>query len=143
MCKAAGAILCIDIGTTSLKAALITAEGEVVSFISIPIDEPHDHFGACSWYDTFLSAKDELTRSAENVNIAGISISGNGPTVVTDCGLTFRWNEDTSAVADIIPECARTSLFIPKILSIKKQFPEVWKKHERLFSGPEYLPETQ
>ena len=71
--------------------------------------------------------------------VTGISISGNGPTVVTDCGLTFRWNEDTSGVAFDIPECARTSLFIPKILSIKKQFPEVWKKTKKLFSGPEYL----
>ena len=132
-------ILCVDIGTTSLKAGLITADGEVVAFCSLPFEEPHDRFLACSWYDTFLRAKDELTRGAENANIVGISISGNGPTVVTESGLTFRWNEDTSAVTGIIPECARTSLFIPKILSIKNQFPEVWKKHEKLFSGPEYL----
>ena len=139
MSKGAGAILCIDIGTTSLKAGLITCHGEVVSFCSIPFQEPHDRFVACSWYDTFLRAKDELTRSAENVNITGISISGNGPPVITDCGFTFRWNEDTSAVAADIPDCARTSLFLPKILSIKKQFPDVWKKTKRLFSGPEYL----
>ena len=114
-------ILCIDIGTTSLKAALVTADGEVVSFCSVPFEEPDDRIVACSWYDAFLRARDELIRGAENVNIAGISISGNGPTVVTDCGLTFRWNEDTSGVAAEIPDCARTSLFIPKILSIKKQ----------------------
>ena len=133
------AVLCVDIGTTSLKAALVTAEGEVLSFCSLQFEEPHDRFVACSWYDAFLRAREELLRGAQNVQIAGISISGNGPTVVTECGLTLLWNEDTSEVASDIPECARTSLFIPKILSIKKQFPEVWKKHERLFSGPEYL----
>ena len=138
-------ILCIDIGTTSLKAALVTAVGEVVSFCSISFEEPHDRFVACSWYESFLRAVNELERKVadseggDSVCIAGISVSGNGPTVVTESGLTFRWNEDTSAVKSDIPECARSSLFIPKILSIKKQFPEVWKKHERLFSGPEYL----
>lgn len=138
-------ILCIDIGTTSLKAGLITAVGEVVAFSSIPFQEPHDRFVACSWYDAFLKAVDEMGRrvaeaeAAGTVCIAGISVSGNGPTVVSESGLTFRWNEDTSGVAADIPDCARTSLFIPKILSIKKLFPQVWKKQEKLFSGPEYL----
>ncbi len=133
-------VLCVDIGTTSLKAALVTAEGGVVSFCSIPIEEPHDRFVACSWYNAFLQAKDQLTEKAGAAcRITAIAVSGNGPTVVSESGLTFRWNEDTSGVQGDIPDCARTSLFIPKILSIKKQFPEVWKKHEKLFSGPEYL----
>ncbi len=135
----------MDIGTTSLKAALVTAVGEVVSFCSVPFEEPHDRFVACSWYDAFLRAVEGLacgmggTDAAGAVSVAGISVSGNGPTVVTDCGLTFRWNEDTGAVSKLVPECARTSLFIPKILSVRKQFPKVWKKSKKLFSGPEYL----
>ena len=138
-------VLCIDIGTTSLKTGLITAVGEVVSFTSIPFEEPHDRFVACSWFDAFLSTVEKLADNIneiaanDSVQIAGITISGNGPTVVTESGLTFRWNEDTSAVTSDIPDCASTSLFIPKLLEIKRQFPEVWKKHERLFSGPEYL----
>ncbi len=132
-------VLCVDIGTTSLKAGLITADGEVVSFCSVPFEEPHDRFVACSWYDAFLRAAAELSHGRENITVTGISISGNGPTVVTDIGFTFRWNEDTSAVSELIPNCARTSLFIPKILSIKKQFPDVWKKTKKFFSGPEYL----
>ena len=136
----ADAILCVDIGTTSLKAALITAKGEVISFCSVPLKEPHDRFVACSWYDVFFCACSELAKKTEPACcVTGIAVSGNGPTVVSESGLTFRWNEDTSAVTKLIPEIAHTSLFIPKILSIKKQFPEVWKKHEKLFSGPEYL----
>ena len=133
-------ILCVDIGTTSLKAALVTAEGGVVAFCSLPFEEPHDRFVACSWYDAFLRAKDQLTgKAGADYRISAIAVSGNGPTVVSESGLTFRWNEDTSEVAGLIPDCAKSSLFIPKILSIKKLFPEVWKKHEKLFSGPEYL----
>ncbi len=133
-------VLCVDIGTTSLKAALVTAEGGVVAFCSLPFEEPHDRFVASSWYDAFLRAKDQLTEKAgADCRIATIAVSGNGPTVISESGLTFRWNEDTSGVEGAIPDCARTSLFIPKILSIKKQFPQVWKKREKLFSGPEYL----
>ena len=130
----------MDIGTTSLKAALVTAEGGVVSFCSLPFEEPHDRFVACSWYDAFLRAKDLLTgKAGADCKISAISVSGNGPTVVSESGLTLLWNEDTSGIEGDIPDCARTSLFIPKILSIKKLFPQVWKKHEKLFSGPEYL----
>ncbi len=132
----ANTILCVDIGTTSLKVALVTAEGEVVSFCSLPFEEPHDRFVAASWYTCLVKAVGMLQGSA---SIKGIAVSGNGPTVVTDCGLTFRWNEDTSAVADAIPEIAAASLFIPKILSIKKGFPQIWKKTKKIFSGPEYL----
>ena len=129
----------MDIGTTSLKAGLITAKGEVVAFCSIPFEEPHDRFVATSWYDVFMRAKDEVIRGQPELKISGIAISGNGPTVVTDCGLTLLWNEDTSGVMGAVPSCARSSLFIPKILSIKNQFPTVWKKSKKLFSGPEYL----
>lgn len=129
----------MDIGTTSLKAALITAKGEVVAFSSLAFEEPHDRFVATSWYDIFMRAKEEVTRGQQNLKISGIAISGNGPTVVTDCGLTLLWNEDTSGVIGCVPASARNSLFIPKILSIKNQFPDVWKKTKRLFSGPEYL----
>ena len=105
-------ILCVDIGTTSLKAGLITACGEVVSFCSIPFDELHDRFIACSWYDVFLKAAGKLVQ--QDVQVTGVCISGNGPTVVTESGLTFCWNEDTGAVAELIPDCARSSLVIPK-----------------------------
>ena len=135
-------ILCVDIGTTSLKAALVTAEGEVVAFKSLLFDEPHDRFIAASWYSYLLRAVEKMSEALEpgdDVKIISLSISGNGPTVVTDSALTYRWNEDTSAVAKAIPDCARSSIFIPKILYIKKEYPEIWKKTKKLFSGPEYL----
>jgi len=139
----------VDIGTTSLKAALITAEGEVVSFCSLPFEASQDRFVAVSWYACLVKALGILSSSlnlnglglepSAPIQISAIAISGNGPTVVTDCGLTFLWNEDTSAVMKDLPASARSSLFIPKILSVKNQFPQIWKKTKRLFSGPEYL----
>ena len=136
------AILCVDIGTTSLKAGLITAEGEVVSFCSIPIDESQNT--ASLWYGAFFQAVRELKKLCLQSGrapgqIYKIVISGNGPTVVSDCGYTVFWNEDLSDVK--IPDNSevRKSLFIPKILALKKRDKKSYKKSRWIFSGPEYL----
>ena len=135
-------ILCVDIGTTSLKAGLITAEGEVLSFTSNPIDESQNT--ASLWYGAFFQVVRELKRDCLQSGqtpgqIYKIVISGNGPTVVSDCGYTVFWNEDLSDVK--IPDNAevRKSLFIPKILALKKRDKKIYKKSRWIFSGPEYL----
>ena len=37
-------VLCVDIGTTSLKAGLITCQGEVVAFCTVPYEDFQDRF---------------------------------------------------------------------------------------------------
>ena len=146
------AVLCVDIGTTSLKAALITPLGEVVSFCSIPVEDSQDtegsayknDFAASLWYGAFVQAVCELKKQClQNGQSPGqiykIVISGNGPTVVSDCGYTVFWNEDLSDVK--LPDDAevRKSLFIPKLLALKKREKKIYKESRWIFSGPEYL----
>ena len=137
------AVLCVDIGTTSLKAGLITARGEVVSFCSIPFEDSQNEFTASSWLGAFVKAVCELevlcAQTGQSASVNTISISGNGPTVVADCGYTVFWNEDTSDVK--IPDSAdaKKSLFMPKLLALKKRAPKIYKKSRFIFSGPEYL----
>lgn len=133
----------MDIGTTSLKAGLITALGEVVSFCSVPFEDSQNEFAASSWLGAFISAvrglEAQCAKNNQSVSVNTISISGNGPTVVADCGYTVFWNEDTSDVK--IPDSpeARKSLFVPKLLALKKHAPKIYKKSRFIFSGPEYL----
>jgi sugar (pentulose or hexulose) kinase len=137
------AILCVDIGTTSLKAALITPpDGEVVSFCSVPIEESQNT--ASLWYGAFFQAvcdlKGQCALTGKSVGaIDKIVISGNGPTVVSDDGYTVFWNEDLADVK--IPDDAevRKSLFVPKILALKKRNKKSYKNTRWIFSGPEYL----
>ena len=137
------AVLCVDIGTTSLKAGLITARGEVVSFCSIPFEDSQNEFTASSWLGVFVKAVCELevlcAQAGQSASVNTISISGNGPTVVADCGYTVFWNEDTSDVK--IPDSVdvKKSLFMPKLLALKKRAPKIYKKSRFIFSGPEYL----
>lgn len=135
-------LLCIDIGTTSLKAGLITGDGEVVSFSSISIEESLN--SASLWYGAFFQAVQELKKQCiqNHLSIAPIEkivISGNGPTVVADCGYTVLWNEDFSDIK--IPDDVevRKSLFLPKILALKKRNKKIYKVSRWIFSGPEYL----
>ncbi len=131
-------VLCMDIGTTSLKAGIITAEGEVVSFCSVPFENPQDHFVAASWLKSFATALTRLEATATRpTKIQALAISGNGPTVVTDSGLTILWN-DTS-YNEPLPTAAAHSLFMPKILTLKKNYPVEFKSTRYIFSGPEYL----
>ena len=91
----------MDIGTTSLKAAFITAHGEVVSFCSVPIEDSLNT--ASLWYGAFFQAvcelKGQCALAGKSIGtVDKIVISGNGPTVVSDDGYTVFWNEDFSDI---------------------------------------------
>ena len=134
-------VLCVDIGTTSLKSGLITDSGEVVSFYAYRFENPCDRFIAMEWLQGFNISVRRLFEKAENskeITIKGISISGNGPTVVLPNGITVRWNEKTP-VYNIPSEEASFSLFLPKLLAIKNLFTKYFDKADYVFSGPEFL----
>lgn len=138
-------VLCMGIGTTSLKASLITAVGEVVSFCLVPFENPHDLFIASSWLTYFekaLTLLDKNATSQEKVQIKAIVVSGNGPTVVTDSGLTILWNDNSFNSKDeglTLPHEAEKSLFIPKILTLKEKYSYDFTHTKHIFSGPEYF----
>lgn len=134
-------VLCVDIGTTSLKAGVITARGEVVSFSTSRFADSEDRFIAGKWIFALKSALDDIQKKLDSqVKIQAIVISGNGPTVVTQSDLTVRWNEDFNYEEHgINPASAGPSLFLPKILLLKNQFTKDFESTKYIFSGPEYL----
>ncbi|MCR4734571.1 MAG: hypothetical protein K5829_06175 [Treponema sp.] len=129
-------VLCVDIGTTSLKAALITASGEVVSISSYKFLSPNNRYISTKWLMALKKAFDKLcSRFYGQIRILALGISGNGPTLVCGQGLTCLWNEKTG----ISKERSSTSLFLPNILFIKENYPKEFEESKYLFSGPEYL----
>lgn len=153
------AVLCVDIGTTSLKAGLITASGEVVSLAStkILVNEDDKSFIANKWEPALKNAikkvisslkKNQNNQSNENTekyNFCALSISGNGPTVVTQNGRTELWNEDFTKGREIMNRLiidagiTTHSLFMPKLLSLKDKCTEDFTTSNFIFSGPEFL----
>ena len=143
-------VLAVDIGTTSLKAALVTAEGEVVAFNKSSFSAPQNRFVAEAWLWALKGSVDKIFKTVnDEVSVAAVSISGNGPTIVSDSGFTLRWNEEVEKliITDFDEESepekrvvARSkSLFLPKIAAFKLLFPDEFERTDFIYSGPEYL----
>lgn len=127
-------MLCADIGTSSLKAALVSKDGTVAAFSQQQFDSKDSCKIAASWLPALERAANQFSKTSPN--IIAICISGNGPTMVSEDGTTLLWNEA------IPPEIAQTptkSLFIPRIAGFKALFKDEWKLSRFIFSGPEYL----
>lgn len=154
--------LCADIGTTSLKAALVSDKGQVLSFSKIEFTSTDKSKIALEWFEALkesISAlkKNQIESLSENenlvdsktgtLNIDAICISGNGPTIVSEDGTTLLWNApvDSSLILDIkkilppeLSEKFSHSLFLPRILAFKNLYKKQFEK-QKIFSGPEYL----
>lgn len=133
-------ILSCDIGTTSLKMALVTLGGEVVSHFTVYFDTPGHSFIALQWEKAFYEAADAVIKNIDKSLVRGISISGNGPTVCSENGRTFPWNETNLLEAvELGGENCRKSLFAPKILSFFTKYKSDLDSSLWLLSGPEWL----
>ena len=154
--------LCADIGTTSLKAALVSDKGQVLSFSKIEFTSTDKSKIALEWFEALKESisvlkKNQIESLSENenlvdsktgtLNIDAICISGNGPTIVSEDGTTLLWNApvDSSLIPDIKkilpPELSENfshSLFLPRILAFKNLYKNQFET-QKIFSGPEYL----
>ncbi len=78
------ALLCADIGTSSLKAGVITEKGTAVS--SCRVRFPEGQYTAEIWFSALCRAAElllaDIRKTGTAVRVDGIVISGNGPTVV-------------------------------------------------------------
>lgn len=134
------AVLCADIGTSSIKTALVNHAGEVLSYARIRFPEKNP-----SWFDSFILAAKKLAGDCPQAVPQGICISGNGPTLVSDTGRILLWNENPdkklaeSITQNLKGTAAQESLFIPRLGLFKEIYPDDWNKSTFILSGPEYL----
>ena len=140
------AVFCADIGTSSLKGALISHSGDVFSFARIRFE---NKTAPMCWLDAMKDALDSLRKSAsvsalasetEKLEISAICISGNGPTIASD-NFIHLWNEPNGTPEENAGYSALSgrSLFLPRLLYCKEHLSEQWNASGYVFSGPEYL----
>lgn len=140
------ASFCIDIGTTSLKAALISECGfvfssTVVRFSSKAIENPFEITNC--WINALFQAGKNL--QIENYKILAFCISGNGPTITAindEKTFTLLWNKSIPKdKTNEFNEIAKNtkSIFIPRVLFLKKFYTEIWQNSKMILSGPEFL----
>lgn len=129
-------VLCIDIGTTSLKAAVISKNGLQTAFAQKPFANPDSRYISKDWITQLQNCIEEMKSFIKDVE--AVSISGNGPTVVTEKNDTVLWNAKTDSLLSEINN-STSSLFLPKIAALRKAYADEFEKSETVFSGPEYL----
>ena len=151
-------ILAADIGSTALKAGLIAKDGKVIAMCSVPYSAPENRYVAEGWIWALKGAVDKLMSAggtlrepqgpqalAQGPRVLALAISGNGPTLVSETGLTLRWNEYPAArlnIDETSPEEAHkfaNSIFLPRILLFRDLISDEYEASSHLFSGPEYL----
>ncbi len=125
-------VLAVDIGTSSLKAAFVSEKGKVCAFSRRPFLLCNTEHASKEWLPAFQNALQDLVSQSPEIRPSGICVSGNGPTLVAQSGETLLWNEK-------VVQLNSSSLFIPRLLAFKDKFPDVWKKNELVYSGPEYF----
>ena len=134
-------ILTADIGTSSLKAALADHNGNFYAFCrerfsSVP--------APTMWFSAFKNAAKNLLEQIKNTNlcknIIAISISGNGPTVVTENRIHL-WNDYNGSKEENAKynEQSCGSLFVPRLLYLKEHFADEFEKTNMFFAGFEFL----
>lgn len=134
-------ILCIDIGTTSLKAALLSDRRTVEAYSRQPLVSADKTKIGEEWLFALKNAVQDMARQNPKAAIEAICVSGNGPTVVLENAgqkgesFTLLWNEKCESKSEL----KTTSLYIPRFLALKENFPKVWESSSKIFSGPEYL----
>jgi len=136
-------VLAVDIGTSSLKAALVAVDGTVRSAARCRFPRtarvPGDWTGAL---------REALGILKPDARLAAVAVSGNGPTLVSvdaagKSGVLFMWNEPTGStagagsVAGETPDSA--SIFMPRLEAFRSLYPEAFARSRWILSGPEYL----
>lgn len=144
-------LLSADIGTSSLKAALINKNGNILAFYRCKFDAPiikskSQNNKSLIWYAALCVSVVELLKAVnqnseiQNPEIKSICISGNGPTIASE-HFVHLWNDSngTDLENESYKKISPFSLFAPRLLHIKNTMPTLYEKSNFLFSGPEFL----
>lgn len=154
----------IDLGTSSVKMLLMNEKGEIKKIVSkdYPLYFPHDGWSEQNprdWYNKTIEGLKELISDCDKNKIAGISFGGQMHGLVT---LDFEdnvirpailWNDGRSAeeanylntvigkekLSRYTANIAFAGFTAPKILWMKKNEPEKFKKIKKIMLPKDYL----
>ena len=137
-----GLILSADIGTSSLKAALIDFDGHLLAFDrTVYRRNSAGQIDAEAWELAFAKILESLKIQAGGRNIDGICISGNGPTLVPlnmagQAMPPLYWYDGKIALP---AEVEAQSFFLPYTAWFKTNSPEKYEKVKLFISSHEWL----
>lgn len=149
-------ILAFDIGTTVLKGALLTEEGEFLGLASRAMSLCDTAESGCyeaesgEWIKAFCSVSAELLADGDPGLLRAVVISGNGPTLVpvskdgTFLEPVMSWmdrrgtkqSEKIGRLQDFVID---PTFYLPKAMWIADNLPQVYAETEFFLSCPESM----
>jgi len=133
-------ILAVDLGTSSLKAGLLSSDGSLTARVRVPYriypGLAHGEFNPVQWERAFS----EALRLLPGADISAVAVSGNGPTLVAidkygrpASGAELWLNRHSIRLE------GTASYYLPKIEWLKQQAGDSWRNISFFISCPEYL----
>ncbi len=152
----------IDLGTSSVKALLLSGDGEVVSSVTkkYPLYFPRSGWSEQNpedWYNQTLSALRELLKAADTAQVLSFSFSGHmhglvmldsEDNVIRPALLwndsrsqeqTEKLNENKSFLLDNTANIAFAGFTLPKLLWVKENEGENYEKINRIMLPKDYV----
>jgi xylulokinase len=148
-------ILAYDIGTTFLKAAVVSIGGRVLASAQVPVRmvETQDPNRRECDPNTWLTGMAVVTAQLglrEKGRIRGVVVSANGPTLVAvdeegvalDFAMTWmdrRADEEADLVAEFTDTPLDASFYLPKALWIMRHKPDIYERTRWFLPCAEYV----
>lgn len=152
----------IDLGTSSVKVLLLSSDGEVVSSVTkeYPLYFPHGGWSEQNpedWYNQTISALKELFEGTDAGKVKSFSFSGqmhglvmldSEDKVIRPALLwndsrsqvqTDKLNEDKDFLLDNTANIAFAGFTLPKLLWVKENEPENYKKISKIMLPKDYV----
>jgi len=149
--QAVRAVLCADIGTSSLKAALVDHDGRLKAFAREPYPAElvaQGRADSADWDRAFIQAVSSLSTSAQQkgIEISSVCISGNGPTFVPVSrngealkGLFWHDGRTAPPSAALRDGSRPRSLFLPRAAWFARERRDEYQNCQYLISSQEWL----
>jgi xylulokinase len=148
-------ILAYDIGTSFLKAAVVSPGGTVVARAQVPVrmaessDPERRECDANTWLSGIAMVTAQLGLRDKG-RIRGVVVSSNGPTLVPvdtngrplDFAMTWmdrRAGEEAEAVAEFTDTQLDASFYLPKAFWIMRHKPEIYERTRWFLACAEYI----
>ncbi len=143
------AILCADIGTSSLKAALVGYDGEAFAYVREPYPADRVLNGsvlASDWANAFQKAAITLAERAKHsgLRLSALCLSGNGPTLIPvfsdgSDGEPLHWHDGGIEPPKKAAKGKTPSLFLPKAAWYKRNQKSAYDRIRFFLSSHEWL----
>ena len=134
-------VLCADIGTSSLKAALIDLEGRELAFHrqAYPVGKTREKRVSAEDWETALEQAVRRLLSAGAPAPQRVCLSGNGPTLVPVVAAGAKPLPPLYWYDPPVPLYSGKSFFLPHALRLLQDRPKDYERCGTFFSAPEWL----